>query len=73
MEKIRKKVFFKHTSTKYDISGLEVTDQTMTNTTRVTTTQILDKDILLINEVLFNWPGAGQEQGLYGNSIPMNK
>ena len=69
------KVISKHTSTKYEISELEVTDQTMTNTTRVTTTQILDKDILLINEVLSNWhwPDAGQEQGLYGNSIPMNK
>ena len=65
----------KHTSTKYEISGLVVTDQTMTNTTRVTTTQILDKDILLINEVLFNWhwPDAGQEQGLYGKSIQIMK
>ena len=65
----------KHTSTKYEKSELVVTDQTMTNTKRVTTTQILDKDILLINEVLSNWhwPDAGQEQGLYGNSIPMNK
>ena len=61
----------KHTSTKYDISGLEVTDQTMTNTTRVTTKEILDNDFLRINEVLFNWhwPDAGQEQGLYGKSI----
>ena len=63
----------KHTSTKYEISGLVVTSQTMTNTARVTTTQILDNDILLINEVLFNWhwPDAGQEQGLYGKSISM--
>ena len=69
------KVISKHTSTKYEITELLVTIQTMTNTTRVTTTQILDKDILLIDEVLFNWhwPDAGQEQGLYGNSIPMNK
>ena len=61
----------KLTSTKYEKSELVVTDQTMTNTKRVTTTQILDKDILLINEVLSNWhwPGAGQEQGLYGKSI----
>ena len=65
----------KLTSTKYEISELEVTDRTMTNTARVTTTQILDNDILLINEVLFNWhwPDAGQEQGLYGKSIPMKK
>ena len=63
----------KHTSTKYEKSELVVTDQTMTNTKRVTTTQILDKDILLINEVLSNWhwPDAGQEQGLYGKSIPI--
>ena len=67
------KVISKHTSTKYEISGLVVTDQTMTNTARVTTTEILDNDILLINEVLSNWhwPDAGQEQGLYGKSIPM--
>ena len=60
------KVISKHTSTKYEISGLVVTDQTMTNTARVTTTQILDNDILLMNEVLFNWhwPDAEQEQGL---------
>ena len=69
------KVISKHTSTKYEISGLVVTDQTVTNTTRVTTTQILDNDILLINEVLFNWhwPDAGQEQGLYGKSIQIMK
>ena len=73
MEKIRLKESSKLTSTKYEKSELEVTDQTMTNTTRVTTTQILDNDILLINEVLSNWhwPDAGQEQGLYGNSIPI--
>ena len=67
------KVISKHTSTKYEISELLVTDQTMTNTARVTTTQILDNDILLINEILSNWhwPDAGQEQGLYGNSIPI--
>ena len=65
----------KHTSTKYEISELEVTDQTMTNTARVTITQILDNDILFINEVFFNWhwPDAGKEQGLYGKSIPMEK
>ena len=65
----------KHTSTKYDISELVVTYQTMPNTTRVTTLHVLDNDILLINEVLLNWhwPDAGQEQGLYGKSIPMEK
>ena len=69
------KVISKHNSTKYEITELLVTIQTMTNTTRVTATQILDNDILLINEVLLNWhwPDAGQEQGLYGKSIPMEK
>ena len=59
----------KHTSTKYEISGLL---KTMTNTARVITTQILDNDILLINEVLSNWhwPDAGQEQGLHGRRTP---
>ena len=65
----------KHTSTNYEISGPLVIDRTMTNTTGVTTTQILDNDILLINEVFFNrhWPVAGQEQGLYGKSMPIIK
>ena len=65
----------KHTSTNYEISGPLVIDRTMTNTTGVTTTQILDNDILRVNEVLSNWhwPGAGQEQGLYGNSIQIMK
>ena len=69
------KVISKHISAKYEISTLEVTDQTMINTTRVTATQILDNDILLIKEVPFNWhwPDARQEQGLYGKSIPMEK
>ena len=69
------KVISKHASTKNEILELEVTDQTMTNAVRVTTTQILDNDILLINEVLFNrhWPVAGQEQGLYGKSMSMKK
>ena len=67
------KVISIHTSTKYEISELVVADQTMTNTERVTTTQILVNDILLINEVLSNWhwPDAGQEQGLYGKSMPI--
>ena len=67
------KVISKHASTKNEILELEVTDQTMTNAVRVTTTQILDNDILLINDVLSNWhwPDAGQEQGLYGKRIPI--
>ena len=75
MEKIRIKVISKYTNTKYEITELVVTNQTMTNTTRVTTTQPLDNDILLINEVLFNWhwPDAGQEQGLFGKSIQIMK
>ena len=38
MEKIRMTKTSKHTSTKYEISGLVVADQTLTNTARLTTT-----------------------------------